>query len=48
MATCPQWSNAVRVRNMSRFNGSKLPGNSKYIFKRSKDKAVLEREAFKC
>ena len=32
----PQRSNAVRVRNMNRFNGGKLPGNSKHFFQNVK------------
>ena len=36
----PQRSDAARVRNMSRFNGGKLPGNSKHFFEKSEDKAV--------
>ena len=43
----PQRSNALRVRNMSRFNGGKLPGNSKHFFKKSKDKAVPGKRSFK-
>ena len=43
----PQRSNAPRVRNMSRFNGGKLPGNLKYFFKKSKDKAVPGKGRFK-
>ena len=43
----PQRSNAARVCNMSRFNGGKLPGNSKHFFKKSKDKAVLGKKSFK-
>ena len=35
-----QRSDAARVSNMSRFNGGKLPGNSKHFFKKSNDKAV--------
>ena len=42
-----QRSNAARVRNMSRFNGGKLPGNSKHFFQKSKDKAVPEKRSFK-
>ena len=43
----PQRSNAARVRNMSRFNGGKFPGNSKHFFKRSKDKVVAGKRSFK-
>ena len=43
----PQRSNAARVRNMNRFNGGKLPGNSKHFFKTSKDKAVPGKRSFK-
>ena len=43
----PQRSNAARVRNMNRFNGGKLPGNSKHFFKTSKDKAVPGKASFK-
>ena len=43
----PQRSNAARVRNMSWFNGGKLPGNSKHSFKKSKDKAVPGKRIFK-
>ena len=43
----PQRSNTVRVLNMSRFNGGKLPGNSKHFFKKSKDKAVPGKRSFK-
>ena len=43
----PQWSNAARVRNMSRFNGGRLPGNSTHFFKKSKDKAVPGKRSFK-
>ena len=46
-AITPQRSNAPRVRNMSRFNGGKLPGNSKHFFKKSKDKAVPGKRSFK-
>ena len=47
VASTPQRSNAARVRNMSRFNGGKLPGNSKHYFKKSKDKAVPGKRSFK-
>ena len=43
----PQRSNAARVRNMSRRNGGKLPGNSKHFCKKSKDKAVPGKRSFK-
>ena len=43
----PQRSNAARVRNMSRFNDGKLPGNLKHCFKESKDKANPEKRRFK-
>ena len=43
----PQRSNAARVRNMNRFNGGKLPGNSKHFLKTSKDKAVPGKRSFK-
>ena len=43
----PQRSNAARVRNVKRFNGGKLPGNSKHFFKTSKDKAVPGKRSFK-
>ena len=43
----PQRSNAARVRNMNRFNGGKLPGNSKQFFKTSKDNAVPRKRSFK-
>ena len=43
----PQRSNVARVHNMSRFNGCKLPGNSKHFFKKSKDKAVPGKRSFK-
>ena len=43
----PQRSNAARVRNMNRFNGGKLPGNSKHFFKTSKDIAVPGKRSFK-
>ena len=42
-----QRSNVARVRNMSRFNGGKLPGNSKHSFKKSKDKEVPGKRSFK-
>ena len=42
--TYPQWSNAAHVRNMSRFKGGKLPGNSKHFFKKSKDKSSSWKE----
>ena len=45
--TLPQRSNAAHVRNLSRFNAGKLPGNSKYFFKKSKDKAVPGKRSFK-
>ena len=41
----PQRSNAARVRNMNRFNGGKLPGNSNTFSKGQKIKQFLEREA---
>ena len=44
---CLQRSNAACVRNMNRFNGGKLPGNSKHFFKTSKDKAVPGKRSFK-
>ena len=44
---CPQRSNAARVRKLNRFNGGKLPGNSKHLFKTSKDKAVPGKRGFK-
>ena len=43
----PQRSNAARVRNMSRLNGAKLPGSSKHLCKKSKDKAVSGKRSFK-
>ena len=43
----PQRSNAARVRILNRFNGGKLPGNSKHLFKTSKDKAVPGKRSFK-
>ena len=43
----PQRSNAARVRKLNRFNGGKLPGNSKHLFKSSKDKAVPRKRSFK-
>ena len=42
-----QRSNAVRVRNMNRFDGGKSPGNSKHFLKTSKDKAVPGKRSFK-
>ena len=47
LAADPERSNAVRVRNMNRFNGGKLPGNSKHFFKTSKDKEVPGKRSFK-
>ena len=43
----PQRSNAARVRKLSRFNGGKLRGNSKHLFKTSKDKAIPGKRRFK-
>ena len=43
----PLRSNAARMRNMSRLNGGKLPGNSKHFLKKSKDKAVPGKRSFK-
>ena len=45
--TPPQRSNAMRVRNMNRFNGGKLPGNSKHFYKTSKDEAVPGKRSIK-
>ena len=41
----PQWSNAARVRNMTRFNAGKSPGSLKNCSKSEKIKPLLEREA---
>ena len=43
----PQRSNAARVRNMSRYDVGRLPGNSKHFFKKSKDKALPGKRSFK-
>ena len=48
LACDPQRSNTARVRNVNRFNGGKLPGNSKHFFKRSEDKAFPGKRSFKC
>ena len=42
-----QRSNAARMRNMSRFNGGKLPGNQNTVSKSQKTKQLLVREAEK-
>ena len=36
-----------RLRNMSRFNGGKLQGNSKHFFEKLKDKGVPGKKSFK-